>query len=237
MCETKYTKEIEKTIIDNYSNMSSTELCDLLKSRHNFEASVMSLKSKLKRMRKMQKIGRKHAKRHNYSEEENKWLIEQTKNYNYINLHKLFNEKFGAEVNAQALQFHCLNKLNIRISNTQKGDYHSVLTKNIGSERWDNGYWWVKVNDSQNGKRKNWKQKHRYIWEQYYGKIPPRHRVIFLDEDKNNFDINNLACVPIEFQTPLSKMKDTSPNLKKCKIISLKLNEVLNKINESEVCI
>ena len=232
MCETKYTKEIEKTIIDNYSNMSSTELCDLLKSRHNFETSVMSLKSKLKRMRKMQKIGRKHAKRHNYSEEENKWLIEQTKNYNYINLHKLFNEKFGAEVNAQALQFHCLNKLNIRISNTQKGDYHSILAKNIGSERWDDGYWWVKVNDSRNGKRKNWKQKHRYIWEQYYGAIPKGHRVIFLDGNKNNFDINNLACVDINAQTSIRHVPSGCPHLVSCKIKTLELNKVLNKLKE-----
>ncbi|MBR5202364.1 MAG: HNH endonuclease [Clostridia bacterium] len=41
-----------------------------------------------------------------------------------------------------------------------------------------------------------WIGKHKKIWIDTYGNnIPPKHKIIFLDKNKYNFDINNLACV------------------------------------------
>jgi hypothetical protein len=37
--------------------------------------------------------------------------------------------------------------------------------------------------------------KHRVIWEQYNGPVPSGHIIIFADNDKTNFDIDNLVCV------------------------------------------
>jgi len=37
-----------------------------------------------------------------------------------------------------------------------------------------------------------WKRKHRMIWEQHYGRIPKGYRVIFLDGNKRNTEIDNL---------------------------------------------
>lgn len=63
--------------------------------------------------------------------------------------------------------------------------------KHVGSERTDkDGYTWIKVAEP-----RTWKFKHRVIWEQHHGEIPNTHAVIFLDGNKQNLDINNLALI------------------------------------------
>lgn len=41
-----------------------------------------------------------------------------------------------------------------------------------------------------------WMYKQRYIYEQHYGKLSNEYKVIFLDQNRNNFDIDNLMAVP-----------------------------------------
>jgi len=57
------------------------------------------------------------------------------------------------------------------------------------------GIVYVKV--SENGRFRNgllgkWKQKHVVAWEAVNGPIPKGHLVVFMDRNKNNFNINNL---------------------------------------------
>jgi hypothetical protein len=42
---------------------------------------------------------------------------------------------------------------------------------------------------------KGFKPKQRIIWEQYFGAVPPKHIICFIDGDKRNFDIGNLELV------------------------------------------
>lgn len=64
----------------------------------------------------------------------------------------------------------------------------------IGTERTDrDGYHEIKIQDGK--ENKNWIKKHRLIWEKHNGQIPPKHRVVFLDGDRSNLDINNLALM------------------------------------------
>ena len=61
----------------------------------------------------------------------------------------------------------------------------------VGSERINiDGYVEIKVGDPS-----EWELKHRYIYEQKYGKIPKEDIVIFLDNDKTNVDIDNLKHI------------------------------------------
>jgi len=64
--------------------------------------------------------------------------------------------------------------------------------KPIGSETIDNkdGYTKVKIDDPN-----VWELKHRLIWEERFGEIPKNHAVIFVDGNKSNFDLTNLALV------------------------------------------
>ncbi len=66
--------------------------------------------------------------------------------------------------------------------------------REIGEERiTKDGYIMIKIKDG--CLNKNWVLKHRYIYEQHYGKIPEGHNVIFLDGNKKNTDISNLKLV------------------------------------------
>lgn len=71
-------------------------------------------------------------------------------------------------------------------------------TKPIGYERVSrDGYVEVKIKmrPSRPDCNDNFVAKHRLIWEQAHGPIPPDCVVIFKDGDKRNFDIDNLALV------------------------------------------
>lgn len=57
------------------------------------------------------------------------------------------------------------------------------------------GYLWRKVSDTIKPSRKNWKQVHRIIYEEFHGPIPKGHSVIFIDQNPTNLDINNLALL------------------------------------------
>lgn len=73
----------------------------------------------------------------------------------------------------------------------QKGNKTSN-TKPIGSERIDakNHYLYIKIAEPN-----KWQLKHRYLYEQKYGKIPKGYNLIFADGDKYNFDLDNLVLV------------------------------------------
>ena len=71
-------------------------------------------------------------------------------------------------------------------------------TKPIGYERvTKDGYIEVKVMERPNRKtgEKNFKAKHRLLWEQAYGPIPKGHNVIFKDGNKRNFELSNLELI------------------------------------------
>lgn len=75
--------------------------------------------------------------------------------------------------------------------------------KKVGSERVDrDGYTLIKVAEPN-----QWKLKHRVIWEQVNGPIPKGYSLIFADQDKTNFSIDNLILVSRKELLMLNKKK------------------------------
>lgn len=72
-----------------------------------------------------------------------------------------------------------------------------VNTDPIGTEKvLADGYAWVKVDSQPKApKNMNWKQKHLLVWEKENGPVPEGHVVIFLNGDKADTGIENLALV------------------------------------------
>lgn len=66
----------------------------------------------------------------------------------------------------------------------------------VGSERIDNkdGYIVMKVRDKGTWPER-WRHKHCVIWEQAHGEIPDGHMVIFLNGDKTDIRLENLALI------------------------------------------
>jgi hypothetical protein len=148
-----------------------------------------------------------------YTEAEIEWLRQNRANLFGSNLADEFCKAFGWKPSTEGLKQTCLRH-GIKCTVTgflpghntwnkgKKGDgitgFSSTRFKPgnippkitpIGHERVIKGYVQIKA---PNGK---YMQKQRLIWEQHKGPIPSSHTVVFLDEDKTNFDITNLALV------------------------------------------
>ena len=212
--------EIDLYIIEHYLDKSYQELADYL------GISLNATKIKVGRLVKKYNLKRKNKSKHNYTIIQDKWLLENIPNHTYPTLCKLFNERFKADVNKQALQKHCLNELGVRIEKSKKGDYKSAIAKSVGFERMDDGYVWVKVRTDEGANKKNWVQKHRYVWEQENGKIPDGYKIVFLDGNRLNCDISNLDCVPVNIQASINYVPNNVA-IRKCKIASKRLETVL----------
>lgn len=101
--------------------------------------------------------------------------------------------------------------------------------KPIGYERVDiEGYVYVKVQDLH--QNRNFRQKHYLVWEQHYGPVPKGYQLRFLDGNRQNCDISNLALVSVSEKLILSKMqRTTNPELHKTQIL---VAQVMDKVRK-----
>lgn len=93
--------------------------------------------------------------------------------------------------------------------------------KNIGDEFVStDGYTYIKIAEPN-----AWVKKQRYVWEKENGKIYKHTSVIFLDQDKTNFDINNLIMIEDRDKLVMknSKLFTTNAELTKSGILVAKL--------------
>lgn len=94
----------------------------------------------------------------------------------------------------------CWNKgipiYNEKCKKTQFKKGHTPKNKlPIGTERINkDGYTMIKVSN-EGGYNYRWKLKHKVIWEEKFGKVPRYHNLIFLDGDKSNHELSNLALI------------------------------------------
>lgn len=101
----------------------------------------------------------------------------------------------------------------------KKGAIKSRL-KPDGATRIDkSGYVLIKAD----GGNRNFRPKNRVIWEQHNGAIPKGHVIVFADQDNNNFDIDNLICVPRRDLAILNKKEKISTRAKEVRPLIVKI--------------
>ena len=99
--------------------------------------------------------------------------------------------------------------------------------RDIDSERVTrDGYTEIKIQDG--NLNKNWILKHRYIYEQNFGKIPNGHNVIFLDGNKQNFELSNLKLVS-KAEVLIMNQSNLFTNDKKLTETGVNIAKVINK--------
>lgn len=108
-------------------------------------------------------------------------------------LAEMINSKFGTTYTANQIK-NCKRNRKITSDSYEaklfKGD-KPVNVKEIGSERLQkDGYVYVKVPDN-----KRWITKHKYLFEKHIRKLNKGEIVIFLNGDKTNFELDNLAAI------------------------------------------
>lgn len=166
-------------------------------------------------------------KRHFYSTEEEKFLIDNVKGISAKELTEKFNKQFNLKLSESAIKN---RKVKLGLSSGIKGGQfkkgHNTWNKGIkgymganktsfkkgniphnhkpvGSERiTKDGYIEIKVAEPN-----KWELKHRHIYKKHYGEIPKGYNVMFADKNKLNLDIDNLILV--------SKSEDLIMNTRK----------------------
>lgn len=154
------------------------------------------------RMRALWKrLGLRKDSQHRYTQEEDLWLAEHANTVPYSKLTRLFNARFNTNLSKRALDLHCRYSLGIYSNNPNEFNNRIAWNKlPIGSETLDKrtGTVLIKTEDG-------WVSKARHIYEQIYGSIPENHQVIFLDANRQNFDIDNLYCIPTKYMVLMNR--------------------------------
>lgn len=121
--------------------------------------------------------------------EMHKWLQENAKDYLAKELVDIVNDKFKENFNIKQLQQYCSHykiKYKLRFENKS----HSNKPSAIGSEGMKEDMVKVKIGD------KKWVYKQRKIYEDYYGvTLNENEYIIFLDQNRKNFNIDNLRKI------------------------------------------
>lgn len=188
---------------------------------------------------------------HKYSKIEDEFLIKNVKGITLKELTYRFNKKFRTNVKESSIanrkvrlkirsgivggQF---KKGNIPFNKGTKGIMKANKTsfkkgnipknyKPIGYERINkDGYTEIKIKDPN-----VFVLKHRYLYEQKYGKIPKGYKLIFADKNKQNLDINNLLLVTDAEELIMNNRKLISENKELTKIGAV-LAKVIDKTNK-----
>lgn len=160
---------------------------------------------------------------HNYTEEEHEFLKTFIPGHTYKEIVVEYNKRFSEPITMSRIKSYCGNhKISTGIDGRfkkghiphNKGKHVPTVgrmaetqfkkgglppnTKPVGYERSnEDGYIEVRVEMKKDRKigDSNFVLKHRLVWEQANGPIPKNHIVIFLDGNKQNCTLENLALI------------------------------------------
>lgn len=206
--------------------------------------------------------------RHRYSKEQIQFLRDNVKGITLKQLTERFNNYFGTNLSEQAIAMQKSKyglKSGIVGGRFEKGSIPHNKGKRMSKEQYDicsktmfkpgskpkntdpigtekllaDGYVWVKVNDKPKvPKKKNWKQKHKLLWEQEYGPVPDGSVVIFKDGDPTHIELDNLECVTKAQLLILNKKKliHSNKQITETGIAVAKLIDAVNKKKNVKKC-
>lgn len=201
-----YTKEQERWILEHAENSNAEQLKNAFNEKFNTSVTYNGM------IQKRQRMGIDKGKpQRNYTQEEEHFLRVNRNKMPMKELHRKFCERFSS-IGYYALKAK-VQRMGLLVDDVQK--FNNVAERSrvpIGSEHRYGGYTMIKVDDKATGTKKdrrsykeNWRPKHVWVWEQHHGKLPPKHQVIFLDGDHENFNIENLAAIPLQYVVMMNR--------------------------------
>lgn len=182
MQRTRWTKEMEQFLIDNYEGKDCIELAKLINDKFNTNFTNWKISNKKANLKRRKGIDLTTYINHGKYRE----------GISPSNKGKKWDEYLTKEQQERA-KITCFKKGNIPPNRREIGEER--ITKD--------GYIKVKVRDG--SLNKNWELKHRLMYEKYHGEIPEGHKIIFADGNRRNFDKDNLIAVSNSQELILNK--------------------------------
>ncbi|MBO7614763.1 MAG: HNH endonuclease [Bacilli bacterium] len=190
----RFTQEQKDFLLRLFPYKTEDEISDLFYKKYNRRLTKKSLKTFKCKNNK----NKKSYSKTNLQDNQLKWLLNMLPYHNNLEAIEIFKNKFDIELSNNFLKntrhkYHIEKQYKQKINDMRyREKIRKPLYNIINSYRSDTGYCYdyVRVDT------RKYQLKRRYVWEQYYGKkIPRGYVVIFLDGNKKNYDINNLALV------------------------------------------
>lgn len=189
-----FSDEEDMWLVSNFGKMQSCFMYDVFREKFKTNISNNTIRKRILQLGI-------DTKRHVYTDEQNNFLKENVTNYTYPKLTEIFNNKFGANVSVVSIRGQCHQYLNAK----RGKNAFSASTLPIGTEKVKNGMIYVKVSEVPFKRWERWVAKSRIVYEKHKGEIPKGYRVIFLDGNKFNLDIDNLYAIPSKIHTMLNQ--------------------------------
>lgn len=173
------------------------------------------------------------------TEEQKAFIEEYYPHHSVAETAKAFNEKFGTDKQKYTMRNYARKHglvVDEEVVTKSKRSPHCKdgsskrAERDIGSVRFDGRYWVVKTKDG-------WKPCHKAVWEEHHRDVKDGHAIIFLDGDRNNYAIENLAEIPIEYLGMLEKndLRSSHPVLTKAGIAWCDLKVAIEKSTPTKV--
>ena len=180
---------------------------------------------------------KKSNRMHRWTIEEKHYLKEIAKGNSYKKITILMNEKFeyqftDAQIKGAMDRYKIKTGANGKFkkghSPWNKGLKGKTGHRSVGDERINkSGYVEVKM---PNGK---WEFKHRLIYEKHFGKIKDGNYVMFLDGDKTNFNIDNLAEIT-RGQMAIINLNGLSSKDAELNRVGIQVADLMMKVTEAK---
>lgn len=166
-----------------------------------------------------------------FNEIERKFVLNNYKGISSEELANLFNEKFNRNIKSKQMQMYKKDhKLRSGFDAKFKKAQTPLNKMPIGSETiyYDKG---IKKTYIKIGEPNIWERKQVYLYKKYKGNVPDDGIVIFLDGNKNNFNIDNLELVTRHENNIIAgnKLWCNNKDLNKTQVILAKLkSKIIN---------
>jgi hypothetical protein len=252
----KYTKEQHDFICEVAPGRYNEEIAELFNERFGTSVTTSQIKSYKANHKIKSNVARKRRTKPDglFTDEQITFIKKHVKGISNQKLANLVNETFNLLISARQMK---IWKRNHGLSSGLKGSEGMTPVnkgtkglynvggnktsfkpgqephnyKPIGYERIDrDGYILVKVSDK-GPWHKRWRHKHKVVWEKENGPIPPGHKILFADQNRQNLALDNLILVTNKQLSTLNKkgLLTKHPDLNKTGII---MADLYQKISE-----
>ena len=164
-----------------------------------------------------------------YSKEMYEFLQKNASSHTIKELVKLLKEKFNIEIENKRLAQYCIQmKIPYKYEKPKKSHSNKSTPNGTIVTKTDGDYLKIKTRNHK------WEYLQRKIYEDYYGiKLPEDVYVVFLDQNKRNFDIKNLKAISRRSSAIMAKdgLFSIEPKVTKLGHLNSKLKIKIKEIN------